>query len=344
MLAEHDTPTIKETENALLESIYSTNSSQPFVHVEWTPQHEKILIDWADKATCYKWLHEKTQREFSRKNRWFTIPVIIMSTITGTANFAQNNIPANYLTLATMVIGSVNLFAGILTTIQQFLKISELNESHRVSSISWGKFHRNIKIELAKAPAERSHVTQLIKASKEEFDRLIETSETIPNHVVALFNSTFSGGEIKYDSAGNKYPLTEKQILFGELFKPEICDSLASVAKAVYKAQSNVCQSHKDGCETDSTVERNNLFIYEKQALEKQALEKQALEKQALVKEKETVLENFILSFEREKKRLPTAEEIQDNNEDIISLHLIQGVLSDIECKNNTNAIYSSAV
>ena len=27
--------------------------------VVWTHDHEKILIEWADKALCYKWLHEK---------------------------------------------------------------------------------------------------------------------------------------------------------------------------------------------------------------------------------------------------------------------------------------------
>lgn len=286
--------------------------------VDWTPQHEKILIDWADKAACYKWLHEKTTREFAKKNRWFTIPVIIMSTITGTANFAQDKIPTEYLSIATMAIGSVNLFAGILTTIQQFLKISELNESHRVSSISWGKFYRNIKIELAKSPPERTPVSQLIKASKEEFDRLIETSQSIPNHIITLFKTTFSGGEIKYDPQGNKMPMTDKQLLFTELTKPEICDSLESVAKFVYKEPPPPEQE----LSTIKECMENDIDI-----------QKQARTEQ---------LEQFIISFEREKKRLPTLEEIQDNSEDTISVSFIEALLTDIECK--TNVIYSSAV
>jgi hypothetical protein len=329
---------INENDNAAaatLESNYSTISQPPTLHVEWSEQHERILIDWADKATCYKWLHEKTHREFSRKNRWFTIPVIIMSTITGTANFAQDKIPAEYVSMATMAIGSVNLIAGILTTIQQFLKISELNESHRVSSISWGKFYRNIRVELAKSPAERSPVTQLIKASKEEFDRLIETSQSIPNHVVALFNQTFSGGEVKYDAEGKKCPLTDKQLLFEELIKPEICDSLESVAKSVYKAPAYVAPSLKP--DDDSTTAAYATTLAQNTILQAQALKAKA---------KHDMLETFISSFEKEKKRLPTTEEIQDNNEDTISLHLIQSVLSDIEHKNLNlnNVIYSSSV
>lgn len=286
--------------------------------IDWSTQHEKILIDWADKATCYKWLHEKTTREFAKKNRWFTIPVIIMSTVTGTANFAQNNIPAEYLTAATMAIGAVNLLAGILTTIQQFLKISELNESHRVSSISWGKLNRNIKIELAKSPAERTPVTPFIKACKEEFDRLIETSQGIPNHIVALFKETFSGGEIKYDAHGAIRPLTSKQRLFDELTKPEICDSLESVSKIVYKAPSVV---NEIAAATNDAIELNQLR-----------------------EERREKIANFIALFENEKKRTPTLEEIQDNIDDIISVDLIQAVLSDIDYKKSTSDIYCSAV
>jgi hypothetical protein len=301
-----------------LESIYNA----PVTLIEWTPQHEKILIDWGDKATCYKWLHEKTTREYESKNRWFTIPVIIMSTVTGTANFAQDKIPASALNAYTMAIGTISLIAGILTTVQQFLKISELNESHRVSSISWGKFQRNIKVELAKSPPERTPVTQLIKACKEEYDRLIETSQAIPNHVVALFKKTFSGGEIQYDNDGNKLPLTEKQLLFGELTKPEICDSLESVTKILYKAPL-----------IDMTKDQNK------------NIDLNAIKLTQLRAQQRVMLDMFIVAFEKEKKRLPTLEEIQDNIEDnTISVDLIEDVLSDIDCKKSTNNIYMSAV
>ena len=298
-----------------LETIYNVP------HIDWTTQHEKILVDWADKATCYKWLHEKATIEYESKKRWYTIPVIIMSTLTGTANFAQNNIPDEYLTAATMGIGAVNLLAGILTTVQQFLKISELNESHRVSSISWGKFQRNIKVELAKSPAERTPVTQLIKACKEEFDRLIETSQDIPNHLVTLFKKTFSGGEIQYDRNGNKLPLTDKQLLFSELTKPEICDSLESVTKIMYKAP--LIDMLKD---------------------QSKPIDLNAIKLKQMREQKREMLDNFITVFEKEKKRLPTLEEIQDNIDDTISIDLIEGVLSDIEYKKSNNDIYMSAV
>ena len=126
--------------------------------VLWTDDHENILVEWADKALCYKWLHSKSHINYSRANAWYTIPVIILSTLTGTANFAQERFGDDIKPYIAMIVGALNIFAGILTTISQYLKIGELNEAHRVSSISWDKFYRNIKVELAKAPPERIEV------------------------------------------------------------------------------------------------------------------------------------------------------------------------------------------
>jgi hypothetical protein len=97
-----------------------------------------------------------------------------------------------------MVIGSVNIIIGIFTTIQQYMKISELNESYRVSSIAWDKFARNISIELAKAPEERNmDAGHFLKVYREEFDRLMETSPSIPIPIVDEFLQTFSGEEVQ---------------------------------------------------------------------------------------------------------------------------------------------------
>ena len=31
----------------------------------WTEHHENILVEWADKATCYRWLHAKSHIDYS---------------------------------------------------------------------------------------------------------------------------------------------------------------------------------------------------------------------------------------------------------------------------------------
>ena len=187
-------------------------------NVDWTIEHEQILVEWADKAMCYRWLHSKSNVLYSSLNAWYTIPVIVISTLTGTANFAQQRVPVDYQNFFSMIVGGFNILAGIITTIQQFLKITQLNEAHRVSSIAWDKFYRNIKIELSKHPSERMHVTQMIKICKEEFDRLMETSPSIPDKIIHVFKSSFTDDTINKDTP--------------KIIKPEICDQLVSTELA----------------------------------------------------------------------------------------------------------------
>ena len=171
----------------------------------WKEEEENLLKDWADKAQCYELLHAKSHAVYKSRHTWFVIPVIIISTVTGTANFAQDKITNERdKNIFVMVVGGLNIFAAIITTVSQFLKVSEMNEGHRVASYSWGKYYRNIKTELAKHPLDRTNPNDLIAMAKEEYDRLLELSPMIPKKIITEFNRTF--------------------LKNNKISKPEICD------------------------------------------------------------------------------------------------------------------------
>jgi hypothetical protein len=262
-------------------------------NIEWTPEHEEILIEWADKAMCYRWLHSKANTMYSTLNAWYTIPVIIISTLTGTANFAQERVPFEYQNFFVMIVGGFNILAGIITTVQQFLKITQLNESHRVSSIAWDKFYRNIKIELAKHPSERIDPKQMLKMSKEEFDRLIETSPTIPEKIVSQFKVNFSN-----------------QDSFEKIIKPEICDILVP-----------------------TTEHRNPWFNEENQAKTISNNIKVQLAKQNKIKKQnelnKKILFDFITLFINLNNREPMESEIFDNLKEKMDLNTIKKLIDE---------------
>lgn len=185
---------VEETESVIKSNNGKSSSiiKSP-VKETWTYHHEKIFIEWADKAMCYRWLHNSAHIDYKGYNTWFTIPVICISTVTGTANFAQDRFSDSMKPMVQVAIGTCNIIAAILTTIQQFLKISELNEAHRVSSLLWGKFYRDIKVEMAKSPLERKPPSILLKHCKNEYDRLMEVSPIIPQFTINNFKDTFSG-------------------------------------------------------------------------------------------------------------------------------------------------------
>lgn len=204
------------------ENIKKDPKKDPKHRIEWSPENEAILVEWCDIGSCYKWLHTRAQQMYSRLHAWFTIPAIVLSTISGTASFAQTSLPAEYQSYSPLAIGGLNIFIGIFSTVAQYMKISELNESFRVAAISWDKYSRNIRIELSKAPLERTDAYTFLKYSREEFDRLMETSPSIPPKVVTEFNARFSG----VSSVGFNDKV--KMARFEKLKKPDICDIIIS--------------------------------------------------------------------------------------------------------------------
>jgi hypothetical protein len=170
----------------------------------WKEEEEILLKDWADKAQCYELLHSKSHAIYKKKHAYFVIPVIIISTLTGTANFAQDKVAESKRNIFVMITGGFNIAAAIISTIGQFLKISEMNEGHRVASYSWGKFYRNIRTELAKHPLDRTNPSDMLSMAKEEYDRLLELSPMIPKKIIKEFNTIF--------------------LKNNDIAKPEICD------------------------------------------------------------------------------------------------------------------------
>ena len=197
--------------------------------MEWKHEEEKILKEWADKALCFRWLHSKAQHRYVKFYAALTIPVIILSTITGTANFAQERVPDDYKGIFVMAIGSLNIIAGIITTISQFLKVAELNEGHRVASISWGKFGRQIKVQLARHPSVRTPVYDMMKRTQDEYDRLTETSPAIPQKVINDFMKMVIQKKLKAQDEGNRQNKRMKKMDKLDFALPEICGEIKGI-------------------------------------------------------------------------------------------------------------------
>jgi len=158
----------------------------------WHPQQEKILKSWGEAAACYRYMHYQAYCSYKKLSMKFTIPLIIVSTVTGTANFAQETFPPTVQPFVPSAIGGLNLITAIATTIMQFLKINELMEGHRVASVQYGKLSRTIRLELTLPLSERiQDGTTMVENCRNEYDRLIEQSPNVPKQTIDDFEREF---------------------------------------------------------------------------------------------------------------------------------------------------------
>lgn len=332
--------------------------------INWSEENETILVEWCDIAQCYKWLYTRSHSQYSSMHAWFTIPTIILSTISGTASFAQASLPTEYQSYATLGIGTLNILIGICATVQQYLKISELNESHRVSSISWDKFARNIRIELAKSPDERTDAGTFIKICRQEFDRLMETSPRIPDKTVTEFVRKFKGST------------EEEKNRFKDLKKPDICDTITTVNETRHKWYLTERIKHEES-KNNENLERKYSFesisdnqeiktdfsnlilsrlkdirrkksegmdveniLKTQEDIDKENLaEKQKIELNKKQKEKEkqiSKIQQYIQSFYKIYERYPMKDEIRDNMKTEISIDNVNEFLTSYDSNTYT--------
>ncbi len=185
-ISQSSTP--KEEEETL-KSIDSKSNKQKLI---WTIQIEELLRRWGDISACYKWLHDESFRVYKNSNYWYSIPIILLSTIAGGLNLSLTGyVPAEYLSVSQAGIGALNIFTGVLTTLQNFFKYAQLSESHANASQGWSKIQRNIEVELKLEKEFRTDADRFLRDCRRDYDRLIEQSPPIPKNIIKKFKKKF---------------------------------------------------------------------------------------------------------------------------------------------------------
>jgi|688.fasta_scaffold379407_3 hypothetical protein len=187
---------IKDNNDVKSISSQISTDTKTIIISHWSEADEELLKEWADHAVCYRWLHEQSHKKYNKIYTKINIPIIIISTITGTASFAQGKIADEVIRdYVAMGIGFFSISAGILATVLSFFKISEKKEQHNNCAKLWDKLHRNIQVEMTKPPSERMPKKNMMDIFKKEYDRLVDDSPLIPDDVINMFENKFKNQE-----------------------------------------------------------------------------------------------------------------------------------------------------
>ena len=151
-------------------------------HQEWDDSVEAILSELGDEAQINAYLHKKANEYYSTQNIKYQLPIIVLSAISGTGNFISANFPS-YSQVIVLAVGGLSIFTSIISSVAQFLKVSQLSENHRISYLSWEKFHSNIKFQLNKRREGRENVKDFLNVVVPEYTRLKEISASVPKHI-----------------------------------------------------------------------------------------------------------------------------------------------------------------
>jgi hypothetical protein len=147
--------------------------------MDWHESHEKVLVELSEEAQINAYLHKKAYEHFSAKNIRYQLPIIILSVISGSANFISSSF-ADQQQYIVLGVGGLSILTSIISSVSQFLKLGEYAEGHRIAYNSWEKYFARLNIQLKLKRENRDDANEFTLTAQSEYLRLKEMSPDIP--------------------------------------------------------------------------------------------------------------------------------------------------------------------
>ena len=180
-----DTPKI-DTPKSVEEKLEDVNRV-----IHWSVQLEILISKEAEKCRGLAWIHQRAELQQTYRNNMIQIPVIILSTLAGTASVGSTSLFPDNATVASVVIGGISISVGVMNTLANYYSFAKRSEAHRIAYIQYSKLFSQISIELALPRNERMAPPILLKLIRDTMERLSETTPSPPVSIINDFNKAF---------------------------------------------------------------------------------------------------------------------------------------------------------
>lgn len=158
--------------------------------VSWTDRLEEYFASSAEKAHCLSLLHKQSEALYSGRKTFIELPVIVGSAVIGFLNAGSTTMFQDPK-IASVALGVGSLVVSVLQTINTYFSWSKRSEGHRIASIQYSRLYRFLSIEMSLPRGERLPPSDLLKQTKDTYDRLQEISPLLPTLVLREFRKRF---------------------------------------------------------------------------------------------------------------------------------------------------------
>ena len=158
--------------------------------VSWTERLEEYFASSAEKAHCLSLLHKQSEALYSGRKTFIELPVIVGSAVIGFLNAGSTTMFQDPK-IASVALGVGSLVVSVLQTINTYFSWSKRAEGHRIASIQYSRLYRFLSIEMSLPRGERLPPSDLLKQTKDTYDRLQEISPLLPALILGEFRKRF---------------------------------------------------------------------------------------------------------------------------------------------------------
>jgi len=166
-------------------------------NVSWSDDLELYFKQTGERANALAVIHKRGEAMYSYRRTYIDLPVIVISSLVGFLSVGSTSMFAGREMESSVALGILSLFVSVLNTTGSYFGWAKRAEGHRISAIQYGKLFRFLSIELSLPREERMSPHDLLKLTKENYDRLQEISPLVPPELIREFATRFKKYEDK---------------------------------------------------------------------------------------------------------------------------------------------------
>lgn len=190
-------------------------SEELTANVTWNHRLEEYFASTGEKAHCLSILHKQAEAIYDRRKILIDIPVIVGSGVIAFLNAGSSAMFENESRISSIALGIGSLFVGVINTIGSYFQWSKRAEGHRIAAIQYSKLYRFLNVEMSLPRQERMTPKELLKWTKDQYDRLQEISPIIPRELIKQFKKEFDKPEYANISKPEEANGLEHIIIYG---------------------------------------------------------------------------------------------------------------------------------
>jgi hypothetical protein len=159
--------------------------------IKWNSNLEEYFASTGEKAHCLSWCHKRSEALYSKRRNFIDLPVITISSAVGFLQVGSTSMFQGNEMIASISLGILSLVVSILQTVNTYFAWSKKAEGHRIAAIQYSKLYRFLNIEMSLPREERMTPHELLKYTKDYYDRLQEISPLVPPEIISEFKKKF---------------------------------------------------------------------------------------------------------------------------------------------------------
>jgi hypothetical protein len=152
---------------------------------------EILISQEGERCRGLAWINQRAEVHYAHRANAIAIPVIVLSTLAGTASVGSSSLFSGDTQISSVVIGLVSIGVGILNTISSYFSWARKAESHRIAYLQYSKLFSIIRVEMSLPRSERKQADQLLAQIRDGMERLAETTPSPPPSILDEFNRHF---------------------------------------------------------------------------------------------------------------------------------------------------------